>query len=132
MMLLTYVSASLMVVFPAQRDFVTDTSHRITGYIGGFGSGKSYALARKLIWLGMLNPNQTLMACEPSFPMIRTVFIPAMDEALESLDIPFTFRASPQPEYQLDLPTGSVKILCQSAENYQRIRGQNIAAAVLG
>ena len=115
---------------PAQRDFVTDTSHRITGYIGGFGSGKSYALARKLIWLGMLNPNQTLMACEPSFPMIRTVFIPAMDEALESLDIPFTFRASPQPEYQLDLPTGSVKILCQSAENYQRIRGQNIAAAV--
>ena len=115
---------------PAQVDFITDTSHRITGYIGGFGSGKSYALARKLIWLGMLNPNTTLMACEPSFPMIRTVFIPAMDEALESLDIPFTFRASPQPEYLLTLPTGTVKILCQSAENYQRIRGQNIAAAV--
>jgi len=115
---------------PAQRKFLEDESHRILGYIGGFGSGKSYALARKLIWLGLLNPNQTLMACEPSFPMIRTVFIPAMDEALESLDIPFTFRASPQPEYLLTLPTGSVKILCQSAENYQRIRGQNIAAAV--
>ena len=115
---------------PAQRDFISDVSHRITGYIGGFGSGKSYALARKLIWLGLLNPGQTLMACEPSFPMIRTVFIPAMDEALENLDIPFTFRASPQPEYLLTLPTGTVKILCQSAENYQRIRGQNIAAAV--
>ncbi len=115
---------------PAQRDFVSDTSHRITGYIGGFGSGKSYALARKLIWLGMLNPGTTLMACEPSFPMIRTVFIPAMDEALESLNISFTFRASPQPEYQITLPTGTVKVLCQSAENYQRIRGQNIAAAV--
>ena len=115
---------------PAQVDFITDTSHRITGYIGGFGSGKSYALARKLIWLGMLNPNTTLMACEPSFPMIRTVFVPAMDEALESLNIPFTFRSSPQPEYSLTLPTGTVKILCQSAENYQRIRGQNIAAAV--
>ena len=49
---------------PAQREFVTDESHRILGYIGGFGSGKSYALARKLIWLGMLNPNQTLMACK--------------------------------------------------------------------
>ena len=115
---------------PAQREFVTDESHRILGYIGGFGSGKSYALARKLIWLGMLNPNQTLMACEPSFPMIRTVFIPAMDDALESLGIEFTFRSSPQPEYSLTLPTGPVKILCQSAENYQRIRGQNIAAAV--
>ena len=115
---------------PAQREFVTDESHRILGYIGGFGSGKSYALARKLIWLGMLNPNQTLMACEPSFPMIRTVFIPAMDDALDSLGIEYTFRSSPQPEYSLTLPTGPVKILCQSAENYQRIRGQNIAAAV--
>ena len=41
----------LMAALPAQRDFVTDESHRILGYIGGFGSGKSYALARKLIWL---------------------------------------------------------------------------------
>ncbi len=115
---------------PAQKDFITDTTHRITGYIGGFGSGKSYALARKLIWLGLMNPGTTLMACEPSFPMIRTVFVPAMDEALDSLDIPFAFRSSPQPEYDITLPTGSIKILCQSAENYQRIRGQNIAAAV--
>ena len=57
---------------PAQRDFLLD-QHRIVGYIGGFGSGKSYALARKIIWLGILNPKQTIMACEPTFPMIRTV-----------------------------------------------------------
>ena len=114
---------------PAQRDFLLD-QHRIVGYIGGFGSGKSYALARKIIWLGILNPKQTIMACEPTFPMIRTVLIPAMDEALESLEIDFTFRSSPQPEYLLQLPTGPVTVLCQSAENYQRIRGQNIAASV--
>ena len=36
----------------------------------------------------------------------------------------------PQPEYLLHLPTGTVKVLAQSAENWQRIRGQNIAAAV--
>lgn len=115
---------------PAQREFLTDETHRILSYIGGFGSGKSWALAAKLILLGLRNPGQTIMACEPTFPMIRTVLIPALDAALEQWEIEYTFRASPQPEYHLDLPTGPVTILCQSAENYQRIRGQNLAAAV--
>ena len=58
---------------PAQREFLADEGHRILSYIGGFGSGKSWALAAKLIFLGLRNPNQTIMACEPTFPMIRTV-----------------------------------------------------------
>ena len=114
---------------PAQREFLGDT-HRIVGYIGGFGSGKSWALAAKILFLGMENPGSVLMACEPTFPMIRTVLIPALDEALSQWDIEYSFRASPQPEYTINLPSGSFTVLCQSAENYQRIRGQNIAAAV--
>ena len=115
---------------PAQQEFLQDQEHKVIGYIGGFGSGKSFALAAKLLFLGMANPNQTLMACEPVFPMVRTVLIPALELAFEQWNIQFTFRASPQPEYVLKLPTGPVKVLCQSAENWQRIRGQNIAAAV--
>lgn len=115
---------------PAQREFLADEDHRILSYIGGFGSGKSWALAAKLIFLGLQNPGQTIMACEPTFPMIRTVLIPALDMALEQWGIDYEFRASPQPEYRIMLPTGPVTILCQSAENYQRIRGQNLAAAV--
>jgi len=115
---------------PAQREFLADEHHRILSYIGGFGSGKSWALAAKLIFLGLRNPGSVLMACEPTFPMIRTVLIPALDGALDQWGIEYDFRASPQPEYTLKLPTGDVTILCQSAENYQRIRGQNIAAAV--
>lgn len=114
---------------PAQRIFLED-GHRIVGYIGGFGSGKSWALAAKLIFLGLANPGCTLMACEPTFPMIRTVLIPAIDAALEHWEIEYAFRSSPQPEYILELPNGRTTILCQSAENWQRIRGQNIAAAV--
>ncbi len=59
--------------------------------------------------------------------MIRTVFIPAMDEALERWDIDYSFRISPQPEYTLHLPNGDVKLLCQSASNWQKVRGQNIS-----
>jgi PBSX family phage terminase large subunit len=115
---------------PAQREFLDDENHRILSYIGGFGSGKSFALAAKLIFLGLRNPGGTLMACEPTFPMIRTVLVPAIDMALDQWDIEYSFRASPQPEYSINLPTGPVTIYCQSAENYQRIRGQNICAAV--
>ena len=114
-------------LLPAQRDFVDDTEHRIVGYIGGFGSGKSFALCAKAVMLGLDNPGTTAMVAEPSFPMIRTVFIPAMDAALEQWEIDYDFRVSPQPEYLLKLPTGNVKLLCQSAENYQRVRGQNIS-----
>lgn len=112
---------------PAQRAFLEDEEHRILGYIGGFGSGKSFALCAKAIVLGMKNPGTTAMVAEPSFPMIRTVFIPAMDDALAKWGIDYEFRVSPQPEYILKLPTGNVKLLCQSAENWQRVRGQNIS-----
>ena len=115
---------------PAQREFINDESHRIVGYVGGFGSGKSYALARKVITLGLRNPGQTLMVCEPSFPMIRTVFIPAMDAALERYELDYTFRISPQPEYDIRLPNGTIKVLCQSASNFEKIRGQNICCAL--
>ena len=122
--LLARVRADLL---PAQRDFIDDNEHRIVGYIGGFGSGKSFALAAKAITLGLLNPGTTAMVAEPSFPMIRTVFIPAMDLALEQWGIDYDFRVSPQPEYTLKLPNGNVKLLCQSADNWQRVRGQNIS-----
>ena len=115
---------------PAQREFLSDESHRILSYIGGFGSGKSFALAAKLIFLGLRNPGKVIMACEPTFPMVRQVLVPAIDLALAQWEIEYTYRASPTPEYKIDLPTGSITVLCMSAENYQRIRGQNIAAAV--
>jgi PBSX family phage terminase large subunit len=115
---------------PAQREFLGDESHRILSYIGGFGSGKSFALAAKLIFLGLRNPGKVIMACEPTFPMVRQVLVPAIDLALAQWNIEYTYRASPTPEYKIDLPTGSITVLCMSAENYQRIRGQNIAAAV--
>jgi len=109
-------------LLPAQREFVLDEEHRILAYIGGFGSGKSFALTAKCLFLAMApgNGNTTGMVCEPSFPMLRTVFIPAMDEALERWDIEYEFRVSPQPEYLIRLPNGTCKILCQSAENYQK------------
>ena len=79
---------------PAQREFLADEEHRILSYIGGFGSGKSFALAAKLIFLGLRNPGQTLMAAEPTFPMVRQVLVPAIDTALDTGALTIHYRAS--------------------------------------
>ena len=49
-------SAFTLICLPAQRDFIDDTSHRIVGYIGGLVLVSLSLLARKIIWLGILNP----------------------------------------------------------------------------
>ena len=52
-------------LIPAQREFVLDEKHRILAYIGGFGSGKSFALTAKCLFLAMApgNGNTTGMVC---------------------------------------------------------------------
>ena len=70
---------------PAQRAFLADEEHRILSYIGGFGSGKSFALAAKLIFLGLRNPGEDVDGREPTFPMVRTVLVPAIDHGSGSM-----------------------------------------------
>ena len=41
-------------LLPAQREFVLDEEHRILAYIGGFGSGKSFALTAKCLFLAKI------------------------------------------------------------------------------
>jgi len=59
--------------------------------------------------------------------LIRDIWQNDFDDFLEAYDIPYTFRASPLPEYMLHLPGGDTKILCRSFENWSRIIGLNLA-----
>jgi hypothetical protein len=64
---------------------------------------------------------------EPTGPLIRDIWQNDFDDFLEAYSIPYTFRASPLPEYMLHLPGGDTKILCRSFENWSRIIGLNLA-----
>ena len=68
----------------------------------------------------MRNPGQTVMACEPAFPMVRTVLIPAMDQALEQ----WGEVQGVQPCTRST--AGTVKVLCQ-----QRKTGSGFEARIL-
>ena len=112
---------------PGQLDFVTDYQTEILGMSAGYGAGKTRALCCKAIHLSLVNQGFTGCVMEPTGPLIRDIWMNDFENYLEEYDIPYTFRASPLPEYLLHLPKGDTKILCRSFENWSRIIGLNLA-----
>lgn len=112
---------------PGQLAFVEDNTTEIIGLSAGYGAGKTRSLAAKAVVLAALNQGFTGCVMEPTGPLIRDIWMNDFELFLESYSIPYTFRASPLPEYVLHLPGGNTKILCRSFENWSRIIGLNLA-----
>jgi hypothetical protein len=112
---------------PGQLEFVDDQTTQILGVSAGYGAGKTRALCAKAVHLAAVNQGFIGAVMEPTGPLIRDIWQNDFDDFLESYDIPYTFRASPLPEYVLHLPLGDTKILCRSFENWTRIIGLNLA-----
>jgi hypothetical protein len=110
---------------PGQLAFVDDQATSILGVSAGYGAGKTRALCAKAVHLAMANQGFIGVVLEPTGPLIRDIWQNDFDDFLETYDIPYTFRASPLPEYNLHLPGGDTKILCRSFENWTRIIGIN-------
>lgn len=110
---------------PGQLEFVDDQTTSILGVSAGYGAGKTRALCAKAVHLAMANQGFIGVVMEPTGPLIRDIWQSDFDDFLETYGIPYTFRASPLPEYTLHLPGGDTKILCRSFENWQRIIGIN-------
>lgn len=112
---------------PGQLAFVDDTATQIIGISAGYGAGKTRALCAKAVMLAAANQGFIGAVMEPTGPLIRDIWQNDFEQFLEAYDIPYTFRASPLPEYMLHLPGGDTKILCRSFENWSRIIGLNLA-----
>jgi len=115
---------------PGQLAFVNDSTTEIIGVSAGYGAGKTRALCAKAVTLAAANQGFIGTVMEPTGPLIRDIWQTDFDNFLEHYNIPYTFRASPLPEYVLHLPGGDTKILCRSFENFQRIIGLNLAFCI--
>jgi hypothetical protein len=122
--LITRIRADL---HPGQLAFVDDTATQILGISAGYGAGKTRALCAKAVMLAAANQGYIGAVMEPTGPLIRDIWQTDFESFLEAYEIPYTFRASPLPEYMLHLPGGDTKILCRSFENWSRIIGLNLA-----
>ena len=112
---------------PGQLAFVDDATTQILGISAGYGAGKTRALCAKAVMLAAANQGFIGAVMEPTGPLIRDIWQNDFEQFLEHYEIPYTFRASPLPEYMLHLPGGDTKILCRSFENWSRIIGLNLA-----
>lgn len=117
-------------LLPHQYELLSDTETKILGMVSGYGAGKTYAACRKAIQLSMLNPGFTGICTEPTYPMLRDIFVPEMRIALEEWNIPYKFNAS-NSIFTLFINRIETKILCMSAENVERLVGVNAAWAIM-
>lgn len=110
-----------------QYDFIQDSTTKYIALVAGFGSGKTEAFIYKAIHLAFVNQGHEGVLCEPTFSMIKDVLLPRLTDILQQMAIPYTYTASPYPDFVLHLPGGDTKLLLRSAENYDRLRGLNLA-----
>ncbi len=110
-----------------QQKICEDHEHRIVGFCAGYGAGKTRTLCAWATLCALDNPNTVGALFAPTGALVRDVSQRSLEEFWEQHEISFKYRASPLPEYELDLPSGNVTILCRSMENWQRIVGVNLS-----
>lgn len=108
---------------PSQRKFHNSTA-RFKGFSGPIGSGKSQALCQEAIRLSYLNPGRTGLIGSPTYPMLKDSTLASLTEILEKNELPFELNKADNVLTMTD--TGS-RILLRSVEEFDRLRGTNLA-----
>ncbi len=108
---------------PSQRKF-HDSAARFKGFSGPIGSGKSQALCQEAIRLAYLNPTRTGLIGAPTYPMLRDSTLASLTQILEANDLPFDLNKG---DNVLTLKDCGSRILLRSVEDFDRLRGTNLA-----
>ena len=111
------------VPLPSQARFHRSAA-RFKGFSGPIGSGKSQALCQEAIKLSYLNAGRFGLVGAPTYPMLRDATQAALLEILEHNRLPYVLHKSENMLVMKD--TGS-KILFRSVDEYERLRGTNLA-----
>jgi phage terminase large subunit len=106
-------------LFPRQMRFVRSQA-KYPAYIGGIGSGKSFAGGAKVI-SRLDRPEMGLIAA-PTYQMLRDSTLEGFFRLLDGLGIPYEHVKS---ENTITFATGH-KILCRSLEDPDKARGPNL------
>lgn len=108
---------------PSQAKFHRLKS-RFKGFSGPVGSGKSQALCQEAIRLSYMNAGRLGLLGAPTFPMLRDATQAALFEILERCDIPYEWNKA--ENYIVFTEVGS-KVLFRSLDDFERLRGTNLA-----
>jgi hypothetical protein len=108
---------------PSQQKF-HDSQARFKGFSGPIGSGKSQALCQEAIRLSYQNPGRTGLIGAPTYPMLRDSTLTSLVEILERNRLPFELNKADNVLVMTDTRS---RILLRSVEDFDRLRGTNLA-----
>ena len=97
---------------------------RFKGFSGPVGSGKSYAFAYEALFNAYLNPGRWGFIGAPTYPMLRDATQRTLFEVLGVEEIPYRFIKS---ENRLVLEDNGAEIIFRSLDDFERLRGTNLA-----
>ena len=107
-------------LFPRQKRFVLDPA-RFPAYVGGIGSGKSFAGAAKV--LARIGRRELGMVAAPTYPMLRDATQRTIAELFDQLGVPYTLHKT---EQRLTVLRTGHEILFRSLDNPDALRGPNL------
>ncbi|WYA83816.1 terminase large subunit [Escherichia phage HK1] len=111
---------------PHQVELLRDTKTKILGLCSGFGGGKSWVAARKVIQLLTLNPGYDGIVTEPTIPLLVKIMYPELEKAFDEAG--FRWKFNKQDKIYNVLVKGKwTRVICESMENYTRLIGINAA-----
>lgn len=113
-------------LLPHQEEFVFNLEHRFVAFVGGYGTGKTEALCYKAIYMSIINKGKEGALMSPTVGMATRTVVPKLKELLEKMGIKYTFRKS-SSEFDIFIGQYRSHIYVLSAENYERLRGLNLA-----
>lgn len=97
---------------------------RFKGFSGPVGSGKSAALCQEAIRRAYQNPGRQGLLGAPTYPMLKDATQRSLLEILERTNVPYELNKS---QNYVVLSECQSKILFRSMEQYERLRGTNLA-----
>ena len=112
-------------VYKHQKTFILDNG-KFPALVAGYGSGKTFAFCLKALAELGRNPSKTILLAEPTFPMIRDVLQPTLEELLDKVGFSYRYKAGAM-SYDVRWRNGGGKIIMRSAENWRRWAGLNLA-----
>ena len=101
-----------------------DSKARFKGYSGPIGSGKSQAMCQEAIRLCYENTGCTGLIGAPTYPMLRDATQASLLAILNENDVPYELNKA---ESTIVLKDTNARILLRSLDEYERLRGTNLA-----
>lgn len=116
-------------LLPHQVELMRDTSTKILGLCSGFGGGKSWSAARKVVQLLLLNPGYDGIVTEPTLPLLVKIMYPELEAAFDDAGLKWKFNKQDKI-YYVWVKGKRTRVICDSMENYTRLIGVNAAWVV--